>query len=269
MAAPWRRKGVSGPDASCAGQRPGPSPAGPATTRDAKRSTRLHRRPDLRPQGCRWHAHEPLEYGWRVGVTAPSRRDADRPQRRWQRRVRRLRCSGKRPRGAHPGVVRAPMPCERCGSARELARCSAGRRGHMGVGHEARDEPSVRPRRVAFVERAFDVVATGLILVASTTTLRDVTITATGRPLRRTKLGELPQLLNLLTGHMRLVGPRPDVPGFADRRMGPDRVVLSARPGVIGPVSLADGGRAMMGARQRTGWRASASRRRARCPVVR
>jgi len=53
------------------------------------------------------------------------------------------------------------------------------------------------------------------------------------------KIDELPQLWNVLRGDMTLVGPRPDVPGFADRLEGDDRLVLSVRPGLTGPASLA------------------------------
>lgn len=67
----------------------------------------------------------------------------------------------------------------------------------------------------------------------------DPRITRVGALIRRFKLDELPQLVNVLLGHMSFVGPRPDVPGFADRLMGPDRVVLSVRPGITGPASLA------------------------------
>ena len=75
--------------------------------------------------------------------------------------------------------------------------------------------------------------------VTSVTTRGDPRITATGSVLRRTKLDELPQLVNVLAGHMSMVGPRPDVPGFADRLVGPDRIVLSVRPGITGPATLA------------------------------
>ncbi|MCB1054706.1 MAG: sugar transferase, partial [Acidobacteria bacterium] len=50
---------------------------------------------------------------------------------------------------------------------------------------------------------------------------------------------ELPQLWNVLVGQMSFVGPRPDVEGFADRLEGPDRVVLTLRPGITGPATLA------------------------------
>lgn len=71
------------------------------------------------------------------------------------------------------------------------------------------------------------------------TTAADARITPLGRTLRRYKLDELPQLVNVLRGEMSFVGPRPDVPGFADRLEGDDRVVLSIRPGITGPASLA------------------------------
>jgi lipopolysaccharide/colanic/teichoic acid biosynthesis glycosyltransferase len=72
----------------------------------------------------------------------------------------------------------------------------------------------------------------------SVTTQRDPRITALGRIFRRTKLDELPQLINVLLGHMSIVGPRPDVPGFADRLRGRDRIILEVRPGITGPATL-------------------------------
>lgn len=70
------------------------------------------------------------------------------------------------------------------------------------------------------------------------TTSADARITPIGRLLRRTKVDELPQLFNVLVGDMSLVGPRPDVAGFADSLMGADRVILSIRPGITGPATL-------------------------------
>jgi lipopolysaccharide/colanic/teichoic acid biosynthesis glycosyltransferase len=70
------------------------------------------------------------------------------------------------------------------------------------------------------------------------TTAGDPRITPLGKFFRRTKIDELPQLLNVLLGDMSIVGPRPDVPGFADRLVGADRVILSVRPGITGPATL-------------------------------
>ena len=71
------------------------------------------------------------------------------------------------------------------------------------------------------------------------TTINDPRITKIGRILRDTKLDELPQLWNVLVGDMSFVGPRPDVPGYADQLEGDDRIILSVRPGITGPASLA------------------------------
>jgi len=71
------------------------------------------------------------------------------------------------------------------------------------------------------------------------TTKSDKRITRSGAFFRKTKIDELPQLFNVLFGSMSFVGPRPDVTGFADRLEGEDRVILSVRPGITGPASLA------------------------------
>ena len=70
------------------------------------------------------------------------------------------------------------------------------------------------------------------------TTDCDPRITKSGRFFRKTKMDELPQLWNVLKGDMSLVGPRPDVPGFADQLQGDDRLILTVRPGITGPASI-------------------------------
>jgi lipopolysaccharide/colanic/teichoic acid biosynthesis glycosyltransferase len=70
------------------------------------------------------------------------------------------------------------------------------------------------------------------------TTTGDPRITQLGRFFRGTKIDELPQLMNVLLGEMSIVGPRPDVPGFADRLTGEDRIILSVRPGITGPATI-------------------------------
>ena len=63
-------------------------------------------------------------------------------------------------------------------------------------------------------------------------------ITSVGRTLRRLHLDELPQLWDVFIGKMSFVGPRPDVPGYADKLEGEDREILKLRPGITGPASL-------------------------------
>lgn len=63
-------------------------------------------------------------------------------------------------------------------------------------------------------------------------------ITPLGAKLRKYKLDELPELWNVLIGDMSFVGPRPDVPGYADNLKGKDREILKLRPGITGPASL-------------------------------
>ena len=75
---------------------------------------------------------------------------------------------------------------------------------------------------------------------ASTVTAsNDARITRLGAVLRKTKIDELPQLFDVLVGTMSLVGPRPDVPGYADVLTGDDRLMLTVRPGITGPAALA------------------------------
>ncbi len=64
------------------------------------------------------------------------------------------------------------------------------------------------------------------------------TISRIGHVLRRSKLNEIPQLYNVLKGDMSLVGPRPDLPGFADLLKGEDRIILRVKPGLTGLASL-------------------------------
>lgn len=63
-------------------------------------------------------------------------------------------------------------------------------------------------------------------------------ITPLGAKLRKYKLDELPELWNVFIGDMSFVGPRPDVPGYADKLEGEDRLVLKLRPGITGPATL-------------------------------
>lgn len=66
----------------------------------------------------------------------------------------------------------------------------------------------------------------------------DSRITPFGAKLRHYKIDELPGLWDVLIGNMSFVGPRPDVPGYADKLQGEDRKVLKLRPGITGPATL-------------------------------
>jgi lipopolysaccharide/colanic/teichoic acid biosynthesis glycosyltransferase len=97
--------------------------------------------------------------------------------------------------------------------------------------------------RIGLGGRPFPLIKIRTMRVAigpmtSVTAATDTRIAPVGRVLRRTKIDELPQLINVLVGDMSFVGPRPDVRGFADRLEGDDRVVLAVRPGITGPASL-------------------------------
>ena len=71
------------------------------------------------------------------------------------------------------------------------------------------------------------------------TVLGDKRITRIGKILRQYKLDEFPQLINVLKGEMSFVGPRPDVPGYADFLTGEERKILELLPGITGPATLA------------------------------
>lgn len=63
-------------------------------------------------------------------------------------------------------------------------------------------------------------------------------ITLFGKLMRKYKLDELPELWNIIRGDMSFVGPRPDVPGYADELQGDDRLILQLKPGLTGAASL-------------------------------
>lgn len=101
-----------------------------------------------------------------------------------------------------------------------------------------------RQQRIGLEGEPFEVLKLRTMRVvpgreSTVTTSGDTRITRAGAWLRRYKIDELPQLVNVLRGEMSLVGPRPDVPGFADLLTGDDRMVLTVRPGITGPAALA------------------------------
>ncbi len=86
-----------------------------------------------------------------------------------------------------------------------------------------------------FRSMARDAPTTG----PSVTRSGDPRVTKVGRFLRRTKLDELPQFINVVRGEMSLVGPRPEVPEYVTLYSRRERAVLNARPGITDPASLA------------------------------
>ena len=100
-----------------------------------------------------------------------------------------------------------------------------------------------RHRRVGRDGRPFDLLKIRTMrslpgVQTNVTTADDPRITRLGRVLRRTKIDELPQLVNVLKGEMSFVGPRPDVAEYTDHLSETDRVVLSVRPGITGLATL-------------------------------
>jgi lipopolysaccharide/colanic/teichoic acid biosynthesis glycosyltransferase len=90
-----------------------------------------------------------------------------------------------------------------------------------------------------FVMPKFRTMTSGRGSSSPITVADDPRLTRVGRALRRTRLDELPQLWCVLRGEMSLVGPRPDVPGYADLLTGRDRRLLELRPGLTGPATIA------------------------------
>ena len=99
-----------------------------------------------------------------------------------------------------------------------------------------------RQQRIGRDGKPFEVMKIRSMRAVPGTTVTaagDARITRSGAVLRKLKIDELPQLVNVLRGEMSIVGPRPDVAGFADLLTGDDCLVLSVRPGITGPASLA------------------------------
>lgn len=72
----------------------------------------------------------------------------------------------------------------------------------------------------------------------SSITTSKMEITPLGRFLRKYKWDEIPQVINILKGEMSWVGPRPDVPGYADQLFGEDEIILTVKPGITGPAQI-------------------------------
>ena len=75
-------------------------------------------------------------------------------------------------------------------------------------------------------------------LGGSVTVADDERILPFGKWLRESKVDTFLELINILIGDMSFVGPRPDVPGYADKLEGDDRIILNMRPGLTGPASI-------------------------------
>jgi lipopolysaccharide/colanic/teichoic acid biosynthesis glycosyltransferase len=99
-----------------------------------------------------------------------------------------------------------------------------------------------RGRRIGRGGRDFAILKFRTMTVgqgtAGVTAADDARITPIGKWLRRTKLDELPQLVNVLRGEMSMVGPRPEDPRFAGHYSGRYAAVLDVRPGITGPAAV-------------------------------
>ena len=112
----------------------------------------------------------------------------------------------------------------------------------LAAGRAAKGSGLFRQTRIGQHGQPFEIVKFRTMsadaLGSTVTAANDERITSVGRLLRKSKIDEVPQLVNVLRGEMSLIGPRPDVAGFADALEGEDREVLSIRPGVTGPASV-------------------------------
>lgn len=99
-----------------------------------------------------------------------------------------------------------------------------------------------RQKRVGQYGRLFTMVKFRTMTMghsgSSVSVAGEARITSVGAFLRKYKLDELPELWNVLKGDMSFVGPRPDVPGYADKLEGADRDILLLKPGITGPATL-------------------------------
>jgi lipopolysaccharide/colanic/teichoic acid biosynthesis glycosyltransferase len=99
-----------------------------------------------------------------------------------------------------------------------------------------------RQQRIGLHGRPFTIIKFRTMTTSHTgntiTIKGESRITPLGAWLRKTKIDELPELWNILKGEMSFVGPRPDVPGYADKLTGDDRLILTVKPGLTGAASL-------------------------------
>lgn len=106
----------------------------------------------------------------------------------------------------------------------------------------SKGSPFFTQKRVGLGGKLFSIIKFRTMVnggdLITITSADDPRITKPGGFLRKWKLDELPQLVNVLIGDMSFVGPRPDVPGYADLLLGEDRRILSVRPGITGPATL-------------------------------
>ena len=108
------------------------------------------------------------------------------------------------------------------------------------AGFSTRNNGIFVQKRVGYMGETFDLYKIRSLRGDNHPDIMDIKNNETtfGQWLRKTKLDELPQIVNVLKGDMSWVGPRPDVPGYADKLEGEDRIILKVRPGITGPATL-------------------------------
>ena len=101
-----------------------------------------------------------------------------------------------------------------------------------------KEKPFFRQIRIGYKKRKFHILKfrtmTRRVKIESKETLgvNDPRITALGKILRKTKIDELPQLVNIFLGHMSFVGPRPEIPYYAENYNSKEQVIFQVKPGL-------------------------------------
>ena len=107
-----------------------------------------------------------------------------------------------------------------------------------------KEKPFFRQIRIGYKKRKFYILKfrtmTRRVQIESKETLglNDPRITALGKILRKTKIDELPQLVNILLGNMSFVGPRPEIPYYAENYNSKEQVIFQVKPGLTDYATL-------------------------------
>ena len=103
---------------------------------------------------------------------------------------------------------------------------------------ETRSNGFFLQKRVGQYAKEFYIIKIKTMFDESNIKGKSIRITKSGAIFRKFKIDELPQFFNILIGDMSVVGPRPDIPGYADNLIGEERYILDFKPGITGPASI-------------------------------